>query len=203
MADKYRIEVRNRRRKPGETLRSLHSDIRWLIALAFPAMDQHHRESIACDYFIDALADPDFALKVREREPKKLDDALRIALQLEVWTKDVERQNHAPAEKRVREAGKDLTDQLRKRVDELETQIRQQSSAPAVTPQLKPETAVKPNYATATTSNTTRPNWKDTIICYGFGLTGHIKKERSNQESGTKQKTNGSIASRPIHAEES
>jgi len=28
MADKYRIEVRNRRRKPGETLRSLHSDIR-------------------------------------------------------------------------------------------------------------------------------------------------------------------------------
>jgi len=47
-------------------------------------MDQHHRESIACDYFIDALADPGFALKVRERAPEKLDDALRIALQLEV-----------------------------------------------------------------------------------------------------------------------
>jgi len=29
--------------------------------------------------------------KVRERMPKNLDSALRIALQLEVWTKDVDR----------------------------------------------------------------------------------------------------------------
>ena len=34
--DKYRIEVRNRRRKAGESLQSLHSDIRRLAALAFP-----------------------------------------------------------------------------------------------------------------------------------------------------------------------
>jgi len=40
---------------------------------------------------LDALADPDFALKVRERHPEDLDSALRIALQLEVWTKDVDR----------------------------------------------------------------------------------------------------------------
>jgi len=53
MADKYRIEVRNRRRKPGESLRGPHSDIRRLIASAFPSLDQYHRETIACDYFID------------------------------------------------------------------------------------------------------------------------------------------------------
>ena len=84
MADNYRIKVRNRRRKPSETLLCLHSDIRRLIVLAFPAIDQYYRESIACDYFIDALADPDFAVKVRERAPEKLDDALRIALHHEV-----------------------------------------------------------------------------------------------------------------------
>ena len=39
---------------------------------------------MACDYFIDALDDPDFALKVRERSPKDLDSALRVALQLAV-----------------------------------------------------------------------------------------------------------------------
>ena len=38
-ADKYRLEVKNRRRKPGESLRSLHSDIRKLFALAFPHLD--------------------------------------------------------------------------------------------------------------------------------------------------------------------
>ena len=45
---------------------------------------------MACDYFIDALDDPDFALKVRERSSKDLDSALRVALQLEVWSMDVE-----------------------------------------------------------------------------------------------------------------
>jgi len=46
---------------------------------------------MSCDYFLDALADPDFALKVRERHQEGLDLALRIAPQLEVWTKDVDR----------------------------------------------------------------------------------------------------------------
>jgi len=92
MEDRYRMELKNRRRKPGETIRGLHSAIRRLIALAFPRLDQYHREKIACDYYIDALADPDFALKVRAQAPENLDDALRIALHLEVWMKDVKRQ---------------------------------------------------------------------------------------------------------------
>jgi len=90
-ADKYRIEIRNRRRKTEESLQSLHVDIRRLAALAFPSLDHQTRETISCDYFLDALADPDFALKVRERHPEDLDSALRIALQLEVWTKEVDR----------------------------------------------------------------------------------------------------------------
>jgi len=90
-ADKYRIEIRNRRRKTEESLQSLHVDIRRLAALAFPSLDHQTRETISCDYFLDELADPDFALKFRERHPEDLDSAIRIALQLEVWTKDVDR----------------------------------------------------------------------------------------------------------------
>ena len=40
---------------------------------------------------MDSLADPDFALKVRERHPEDLHSAVRMALQLEVWTKDIAR----------------------------------------------------------------------------------------------------------------
>jgi len=40
-ADKYRIQVRKRRRKTG-----LHSDIRRLVALAFPELDHKARETI-------------------------------------------------------------------------------------------------------------------------------------------------------------
>jgi len=90
-ADKYRIEIKNRRRKAGESLRSFHSDIRRFVALAFPDLDHKARELMACDYFIDALDEPNFSLKVRERLPGDLDSALRIALQLEVCTKDVDR----------------------------------------------------------------------------------------------------------------
>jgi len=49
------------------------------------------REEIACDRFTDALVDPDFALKVKERAPKSLDEALCIALRLEAWAKSVKR----------------------------------------------------------------------------------------------------------------
>jgi len=77
-ADKYRIEARNRRRKTDESL-------------AFPELEHRACETIECDYFIDELVDPDFPLMVRERLPSNTDSALRIAVELEVWTKDVDR----------------------------------------------------------------------------------------------------------------
>jgi len=57
------------------------------MALAHPALPQEARESIACDYYIDALDDDEFGLKVRERAPASLDEALRVSLQLEAWLK--------------------------------------------------------------------------------------------------------------------
>ena len=66
VADKHRIELRNRRRRSNETLQSLHADIRRLAALAFPNVQPQMREEITCDHFLDALGDPDFTLKIRE-----------------------------------------------------------------------------------------------------------------------------------------
>jgi len=90
-ADKHRIELRNRRRGGNESLKALHVDIRRLTVLAFPQMEHKTREVLGCDYFLDALGDPELALKIREKYPPDLDSALRIALQLEVWVKDSER----------------------------------------------------------------------------------------------------------------
>ena len=87
-ADKHRIEIRNRRRRKDQTLQSLQSDVRRLAELPFPNIEHKTREVLSCDHCLGALGDPDFALKIRERHPENLDSALRIALQLEVWTKD-------------------------------------------------------------------------------------------------------------------
>ena len=96
IADKHRIELRNRRRRKDETLQSLHSDIRRLAALAYPEVQPQTRDVITGDYFLDALGDPDLALKVRERRPEDLDTALRIALQLEAWEADTARRKEVP-----------------------------------------------------------------------------------------------------------
>ena len=56
---------------------------------------------MACDYFIDALGNANFAVEVCERFPKDLDTELRVALQLEVWSKDVDQSTRR--ERRIRE----------------------------------------------------------------------------------------------------
>ena len=192
MADKYRIEERNRMRKPGEPPRILHSNIRRLIALAFPSLNPYHRETIACDYFISALADLEFALKVRERAPANLDDALRVALQLEVWNKYVGCQpDSKPAEIRVRETGKDVTDALTKRIAELEAQIqrmnRASSSVLATASSLPPATTQKPSYVTVKSPDEPR-HWRQTMECYGRGAPGQLKRECPDRGPGNRPK---------------
>src|SRR5664279_228860 len=90
--DKHRMELRYRKRKPNESLGDLHQYISRLMALAHPQLPSSSRDAIACDYYIDSLNDPEFALKVRERNPSSLDEALRISLQLESWILDTNRQ---------------------------------------------------------------------------------------------------------------
>ena len=56
-AEKYKMELRIRRRRPGKSLATLHQDIRRLMALAHLTLSSEGRENIACDYFIDAMDD--------------------------------------------------------------------------------------------------------------------------------------------------
>ena len=122
LADKHRMELRLRRRRAGESLSALHQDIRRLMALAHPKLQQEAREAIACDYFIDAMDDAEFALKIRKRAPSTLDEALRVALQLEAWTKDArQRGSEAYRKPKVRGAvDDDDVANFSKRMDRLE-----------------------------------------------------------------------------------
>ena len=59
--------------------------------MAYPEAQPKTREVISCDHFLNAIADPDLELKIRECQPSDLDSALNIALQLEVWSAETER----------------------------------------------------------------------------------------------------------------
>ena len=78
-------QLRCRRRLRGESLTDLVSDIRRMVALAYPGPTSAMRESVACYAFLEALNDPILALKIREREPPSLEQAFQIALRLESY----------------------------------------------------------------------------------------------------------------------
>jgi len=195
-AEKYRMELRIRRRRPGESLAALHRDIRRLMALAHPTLSSEGRETFACDYFIDAMDDIDLALKVRERTPTSLDDALRISQQLEAWAKDARRGRHDDVnatKQKVRGVGEAEGDaqQLRNRLECIEGDVHRcleglqrlngpdpgvgiPGAHPVTHPESnkdKPETVAAPK-----AFNKSRGNRPTKMICWKCGLPGHLQR---------------------------
>jgi len=93
--ERYRAELRTRKRKPGENLQLLHQDIRRLMSLGYPGETSRLSELIAKDSFLSALNDPPLELKCREHEPKDLDSALKVAMRFEQYQK-VLSNSHSP-----------------------------------------------------------------------------------------------------------
>ena len=81
----YQTQLRLRKRKYGETLTNLVNDIRKLVALAFPGSSFSMKELVARESFLEALNDRELSLKIKEREPKTLEDAYQMAMRLEAY----------------------------------------------------------------------------------------------------------------------
>ena len=63
--EKFQAELRASRRKADKDLPILRVDISRLMSLAFPGDVSSMEQKMAIDYFLDALNDPDFDLKIR------------------------------------------------------------------------------------------------------------------------------------------
>ena len=85
--EQFRVELRTRRRRSGEDLQTLDQDIVHLMSLAYPYERSETAEVVARDAFLDALGDPSYHYRILERDPKTLDDALKIANRLEAYEK--------------------------------------------------------------------------------------------------------------------
>ena len=87
--ERFRAELRARRRRPGESLQSLYQDICRLIALAYPGPSSSLLRIVGRDAFLDALNDPGLRVRILEWEPIDLDEALQLASRFEVYGKSV------------------------------------------------------------------------------------------------------------------
>jgi len=83
--ERFRVELKSRRRKCDESIQSLYQDIRRLMSLGYPGKCGSLCELVARDAFLDALNDASLRVRVLEREPSTLDAALAIVCRLEAY----------------------------------------------------------------------------------------------------------------------
>ena len=83
----YRAELRSRRRRKNESLSELYQSILNLMSMAYPGRPSLDKDALAIESFLDALNDTSFELRIRDRDPKNLQEAFKIALTLESYEK--------------------------------------------------------------------------------------------------------------------
>ena len=105
-AERFRAELRTRRRAPGETLQHLYTEVARLISLAYPGPTNNVTKIVARDSFLDALNNNPFRVRILEKEPPDIDTALNIAVRLEAFdghSACVEQQPQSSLEKSQRQ----------------------------------------------------------------------------------------------------
>jgi len=98
------MELRLRRRQQGESLKTLAYDIERLVSLAYTDATPELCDKLGCDAFIDSLGNPPLKLKVREREPNTLSEALLVAMKLEIFRQTTWSNNDSRGGNRTRAA---------------------------------------------------------------------------------------------------
>ncbi|GBN16552.1 hypothetical protein AVEN_141488-1 [Araneus ventricosus] len=79
----YRTELKTRRQKPGESLQVLAANVERLMSLAYAECPQDVLDSLAAQYFVDAIRDEDTQHATRLMDAKDLKSALAYSMKYE------------------------------------------------------------------------------------------------------------------------
>ena len=90
----YRVQMRERHQRAGESLPELGQAIRRLANLAYPTAPTEIRETLSKDQFVDALQDSEMRIRIKQARPKYLNDAIQLAVELEAYNR-AEKRNYA------------------------------------------------------------------------------------------------------------
>ncbi|CAG2203556.1 unnamed protein product [Mytilus edulis] len=81
------------RQRASETLPELGQTIRRLVNRAYPLSPTKVKETLAKDYFLDALQDSEMRIKIKQSRPQNLNQAICLAVELEAFYKAEKRQD--------------------------------------------------------------------------------------------------------------
>jgi len=77
--ERFRAELRARRRKPDEPLQSLYLDITRMVMLAHPDAEVELTQHVAKEAFVSALDDDALQVRVMDKQPATIEEASSIA----------------------------------------------------------------------------------------------------------------------------
>jgi hypothetical protein len=86
-ADNYALELRNRKRKNGESLKSLGQSIRDLVGLAYPEITRQAKDRLERDHFKDAVDDSELRQALFRTKPTSMEEAVQAAVEAEAFQK--------------------------------------------------------------------------------------------------------------------
>ena len=81
----FQARLATRRQRKGEGLAELGQDVRTLMSKAFQGKSTQHSEAMGTKFYLDALHSKELALRVMEKEPKSLDEAIKVSLRLQAF----------------------------------------------------------------------------------------------------------------------
>ena len=131
--ERFRDELRGRRKKPGESFQSVYNDIMRLMSLAFPGKGGELYDIIARDAFLEALDDPALRVRILDQSPKDADEVLSHATRMLVYSQPTvstgDNGNDNDARRRVRFVSTSPVreSEADRRIRSLEKQVREQN----------------------------------------------------------------------------
>lgn len=127
----YRAQLKERRERASETLSELGQAVRRLTYLAYPSAPAEVRETLGKEAFIDGLIDSDMRLRIKQSRPQSLNEATRLAVELDAYYK-TEKRSHiraldsheqAPAETANSDDLYALMQKMQNKLENLENQV--------------------------------------------------------------------------------
>ena len=198
----YRVQFKERRQRASETLPELGQSVRRLSNLAYPTAPLDVRETLAKEQFIDALVDSDIRLRIKQSRPKSLNDAVRLAVELEAYNKAESKTREGKGY--LRQAAIDMANEVSapKPSDSSMDSMREWMQTMENSLKTLTETVSKLKLGDSQSGESKASNAKKVIHCFNCGKPGHkiaqcrrplIAKYRNKYVDKQKKDKNGSV----------
>ena len=79
----YNAELQVRAKKHSEGWADFAEDLRRLVDKAYPDLEANAREQLALSHYLSRLHNPQVGFAVKQQRPRKLEEAVRITLEIE------------------------------------------------------------------------------------------------------------------------